>query len=63
MIAVQKLSERILRSTHRMIGLMVAVVTGIIVLIAIVVMPGLAFHKVIQTAELIKVWHKHAAEL
>ena len=42
---------------------MVAVVMEIIVLTVTIVMPELALHKAIQTAELIKVWHEHAAEL
>lgn len=55
--------ERILRRIYRMIGLIIAVVLGIIASTATAVTAGLVLHKEIQTAEFIKDWHKHSGEL
>lgn len=46
-----------------MIGLIIAVVMGIIESAATVVTAGLTLHKEIRTAEFIKDWHKHSEEL
>ncbi|ERE66570.1 putative E3 ubiquitin-protein ligase MYCBP2 [Cricetulus griseus] len=61
LILVQKLTERILRRTHWMTGLIIAVVMGIIALTSTAATPGLALHK--EIAEFVRDRHRHSAEL
>lgn len=62
MILVHKLTGRVLRRAHQMFGLVIAVALGTIALTAAATMAGLACEE-IQTAELIRDWHKHSTEL
>lgn len=62
LILVQKLSEGILRRT-RQIGLIIAVVTGIIALTETFAIVGMALHKETQTAEFVRDWHQRSADL
>lgn len=46
-----------------MVGLIVAVVLGIIAYIATAAAAGLALHEEIKTTGLIRDWHRHSTEL
>lgn len=46
-----------------MVGLIVAVILGIIALTVTAATAGLALHKDIKTADLIRDWHGHSTEL
>lgn len=49
--------------THRILGLIIATVFGIIALTTTAPIGGLTLHKEIKTAEFIRGWHKHSTEL
>lgn len=54
MILVQKLTERILKRTHQMVALAIAVIIRIMALMAAAAIDGVTYHKEIQTAEFVR---------
>lgn len=61
-ILVQKLTEKILRIIHWMIGLVIAVLMGIISLTATAATTGVSLHTEIQTADFVRDWHQYSVK-